>query len=200
MRGRCQFGKTWPFVDIIDSWKLVGWRKGFKAQTCWTDLLAFWGVWNWSRILNFGPDWLFFGFSRALVDTVMQMEGWCALSFELLEGCPCHQYIFSCSTQLSMKFVVLINLKLHVLTTANSFVHLKLLTTANSLVLNIAEHENFSANKYENANYWIEHEKSFITSGLGFGYLFSHLSHSFFSWEQILWFLENFPLNLSYCI
>ena len=30
---------------------------------CWTNLLAFWGVWNWSRILNFGPDWLFFRFS-----------------------------------------------------------------------------------------------------------------------------------------
>ena len=34
---------------------------------CWTDLLAFWGVWNRSRILNFGPDRLFFRFSRALV-------------------------------------------------------------------------------------------------------------------------------------
>ena len=28
-----------------------------------------------------------------------------------------------------------------------------LLTIANSFLLNIAEHENFSANKYENANY-----------------------------------------------
>ena len=37
-----------------------------------------------------------------------------------------------------MKFVLLINLKL--------------LTIANSFLLNIAEHENFSANKYENAN------------------------------------------------
>ena len=46
---------------------------------------------------------------------------------------------FSCSTQLSMKFVPLINLRL--------------LTTVNSFLLNIAEHENFSANKYENANY-----------------------------------------------
>ena len=55
------------FLDIIDSWKLVGWGKmGFKAQTCWTDLLAFRGVWNRSRILNFGPDRLFFRFSRAL--------------------------------------------------------------------------------------------------------------------------------------
>ena len=47
--------------------------------------------------------------------------------------------LFSCSTQLSMKFVRLINLKL--------------LTIANSFLLNTAEHENFSANKYENANY-----------------------------------------------
>ena len=37
-----------------------------------------------------------------------------------------------------MKFFMLINLKL--------------LTMSNSFLLNIAEHENFSANKYENAN------------------------------------------------
>ena len=55
------------FLYIIDSWKLVGLGKMlFKAQTCWTDLLAFWGVWNRSRILNFSPDRLFFQFSRAL--------------------------------------------------------------------------------------------------------------------------------------
>ena len=47
--------------------------------------------------------------------------------------------LFSCSTQLSMKFFMLINLKL--------------LTIANSSLLNIAEHENFFANKYENASY-----------------------------------------------
>ena len=61
----------------------------------------------------------------------------------------CHLFIslgpevikcFSCSTQQSMKFVLLINLKL--LKIANSF-----------LLLNIAEHKNFSANKYENAIY-----------------------------------------------
>ena len=46
---------------------------------------------------------------------------------------------FSCSAQLSTKFVVVINLKL--------------LTIANSFMLNLAEHENFSANEYENANY-----------------------------------------------
>ena len=45
---------------------------------------------------------------------------------------------FSCSTQLSMKFVLLINRKL---------------TIANSCLLNIAEYENFTSNKYENANY-----------------------------------------------
>ena len=46
------------------------------------------------------------------------------------------------STQLSMKFVLLINLKL--------------LIIVNSFMLNIAEHEFqiFSANKYENANYY----------------------------------------------
>ena len=38
-----------------------------------------------------------------------------------------------------MKFVLLINLKL--------------LTIAISFLLNIAEHENFSANEYKNANY-----------------------------------------------
>ena len=46
--------------------------------------------------------------------------------------------LFSCSTQLNMKFVLLINLKL--------------LTIAMFFLLNIAEHENFSVNKYENAN------------------------------------------------
>ena len=46
--------------------------------------------------------------------------------------------LFSCSTQLSMKYAMLINIKL--------------LTIANSFLLNIAEHEFFSANKYENAN------------------------------------------------
>ena len=60
--------------------------------------------------------------------------------------------LFSCSTQLSMNFVLLINLKL--------------LTTANSFLLNIAEHENFSANKYENANlnwYFSSPEQSLVS-------------------------------------
>ena len=52
--------------------------------------------------------------------------------------------LFSCSTQLSMKFVLLINLKL--------------LTILNSFLLNIAQNENFTANKYENANCsWLFH-------------------------------------------
>ena len=51
---------------------------------------------------------------------------------------------FSCSTQLSMKFVMLINLKL--LTIAFFFFFF--------FLLNIAGHENFSANTYENANYY----------------------------------------------
>ena len=82
-------------------------------------------------------------------------------------SCPEVIKHFSCSTQLSMKFFLVINLKL--------------LTIANSFWLNVAEHEIFSANKYENANYcwhivgififisrenimlsWVEHEKSFI--------------------------------------
>ena len=46
----------------------IGWlgKNGVQGKTCWTDLLAFRGVWNRSRILNFGPDRLFFRFSRAL--------------------------------------------------------------------------------------------------------------------------------------
>ena len=47
---------------------------------------------------------------------------------------------FFCSFQLSIKFVQLLNFKS--------------LSIANSFLLNIAEHENFSDNKYENANYW----------------------------------------------
>ena len=46
---------------------------------------------------------------------------------------------FSCSPQLSMTFVLLI--------------YFKWPTIANSFLLNIADHEIFSANKYENANY-----------------------------------------------
>ena len=70
-------------------------------------------------------------------------------------------------TQLSMKFVLLINLKL--------------LTVANSFLLTIAEHENFSVNMKMPAiagifilisreNFmldWVEYEKSFINSGPG---------------------------------
>ena len=49
------------------------------------------------------------------------------------------QYVPLPSGELSMKFFMLIDFKLP--------------TIDNSLLLIIAEHENFSANKYENANY-----------------------------------------------
>ena len=62
-----------------------------------------------------------------------------------------------------------------------SDINLKVLTIPNSFLLNIAEHEIFSAHKYENANFififmsregfmlsWVEHEIYFITSGLGY--------------------------------
>ena len=49
------------------------------------------------------------------------------------------KFVFVLNSALSMKYVLLINLNL--------------LTIANSFLLNIAENENFSANKYENANY-----------------------------------------------
>ena len=86
------------FLDIIDSWKLVGWGKmGFKAQTCWTDLLAFWGVWNRSRILNFGPDRLFFRFSRALFP--MHVHGKKCWEFQMTSleplGQCCSNFIWS---------------------------------------------------------------------------------------------------------
>ena len=75
------------FLYIIDSWKLVGLGKmEFKAQTCWTDLLAFWGVWNRSRILNFGPDRLFFRFSRVLVIGADQVTMEVMLAYFLLFG------------------------------------------------------------------------------------------------------------------
>ena len=60
--------------------------------------------------------------------------------------------------------------------------NLKLLTIAISFLLKRAEHKTFSANKYKNANFvgisiciskenfmlnWVEHQKSFITSGPG---------------------------------
>ena len=47
--------------------------------------------------------------------------------------------LFSCLTPMSMKFFMLIDLKI--------------LKIENSFLLNTAEHEIFSANKYENANY-----------------------------------------------
>ena len=55
--------------------------------------------------------------------------------------------LFLCSTLLIMDFVLLITLKL--------------LAFEKSFLLNIAEHEIFSANKYENANY-CEHFHAFV--------------------------------------
>ena len=75
-----------------------------------------------------------------------------------------------------MKFVLLINLIS--------------LTIAKTFLLNIAEHENFSANKYEKANTvgifkfisrenfmltWVEHEKRFITLGPDWIHSWFHL-------------------------
>ena len=64
-----------------------------------------------------------------------------ALQYNCFHSSSGHEVInlFPCSTQLRMKFVLLINLKL--------------LTIASSFLLNMAEHENVSANKDENANY-----------------------------------------------
>ena len=59
---------------------------------------------------------------------------------------------FSCSTQLSMKFVMLINLKL--------------LTIADSFLLNIDENENSSANKYEKAFSYLLTEKILCSAEL----------------------------------
>ena len=59
-----------------------------------------------------------------------------SLSIFLLYG---PERLFSYSTQLSMKFILLINPKL--------------LTIVNSFLLSIGEHETFSANTYDNANY-----------------------------------------------
>ena len=81
----------------------------------------------------------------------------------LLESGPRGYKTFYMLNSARLKFVLLINLKL--------------LTIENSFLLNFAEHENFSANKYEivgvfifisRENFtlsWVEHEKSFITLG-----------------------------------
>ena len=51
---------------------------------------------------------------------------------------------FSCSTQLSMKYFLLMKYVL--------LISLKLQTIANCFLLNIAEEETFSADRYKNAN------------------------------------------------
>ena len=45
------------------------------------------------------------------------------------------------------------NVRNHALSMKFVQINLRLLTIANSFLQNIAEHENFSANEYENANY-----------------------------------------------
>ena len=76
------------------------------------------------------------------------------LSEDEVREATCHKWVnqgpeaikrLHCSIQLSMKFILLINLKI--------------LTIANMVLLNIAECEIFSANKYENViNSLYEHE------------------------------------------
>ena len=56
-------------------------------------------------------------------------------AYSFIRSGPAFLKSFSYSTQLSMKFVLLINLKL--------------LSIASAFLLNIAEHKNFSVNKYE---------------------------------------------------
>ena len=58
--------------------------------------------------------------------------------------------------ELSISGPEIINLFFMLNSTEHEFfmlINLKLLTMPNSFLLNVAEHENFSANKYENANY-----------------------------------------------
>ena len=86
---------------------------------------------------NFSQFALDLNFNESLTNDIVSFE-------QLGPGKPGPEVIkkISCSTQLGMKFVLLINLKL--------------LTITNSFLLNIAEHENFSAYTYENAN-WCWH-------------------------------------------
>ena len=64
------------------------------------------------------------------------------ICFNTLNKQPGAEFIklFPRSTQLSMKFILLMNPKL--------------LTIADSFLLKIVEHENFSASKYKIAKYW----------------------------------------------
>ena len=63
------------------------------------------------------------------------------LGFEPLSPGPEVMKLFSFSTQLSMKYILVL------------LINLKLLTNANSFLLNIALQVIFSADKYENANF-----------------------------------------------
>ena len=96
-------------------------------------------------------------------------------------GCEVIKLV-SCSTQLSMKVLLLVNLKF--------------LTIANSFLPNISEHENFSGNKYEKCqllfafSYLLAEKiscsaelsmKNLITSGPGLLLLLSFLCFLFLS-------------------
>ena len=83
--------------------------------------------------------------------------------------------LFSCSTQLSVKFILLINLKL--------------LIIPNTFLLNIAEQENFSISREIFMLSWVEHEKSFITSGPDKkGYQENILLNSTWKHNYVVWY------------
>ena len=72
---------------------------------CWTDLLPFWGVWNRSRILNFGPDRLFFRFSRALFLTSGLLE---LRARKYIRSCLLIRCLILLSIQSTLCFVLVI--------------------------------------------------------------------------------------------
>ena len=89
-----------------------------------------------------------------------------------------------------MKLVLLINLKLVII--------------ANSFLLNIAEHEHFSAKRYENANAKLSCEKlkKIISSGQGFTQILKH-AHCihWVSFQRLTWthdYKVNGEVNLSF--
>ena len=161
--GSCLFfGVAWWLfaLGLVCSW------SGLVAACCGSCLFFEWpgGCLLWVLFVLWVAWWLLAGSCKAMV---------CDCGFSWISSvqfCSSPQVIklFSCSTQLSMKFVLLINLNW--------------LTIANSFLLNMTEHETFSANKYENANFlkmptfvgififisrenfllsWVEHEECF---------------------------------------
>ena len=65
---------------------LLGKKWGFKAPTCWTELLAFWGVWNRSGIIIFPLDRLFSGFLEPWSGCCVTHKNDCSplLSFQVM--------------------------------------------------------------------------------------------------------------------